>query len=147
MADENDDESGISEAADSLRGDQWTTYIVATGVGVVVAGTLVTIIVQQVFLNSRDLTERGPSYADSVDGARSYLQNHVLSQLEMKFSNGESGDVACEQTADVEKHVESAYVTKVRCESPERVIQIAVDVIHGKHSMDWDTRIEKTKSK
>jgi len=140
-----DDE--ISDAADSLRGDQWKTYIAATVCGVVVASLLVFTIVQQAFLDSGSLTERGPSYADSAKGARAFLQNHVLSQLEMKYSGGDNRKHRCEQIEEVSRAEGKGFRTKVRCQSPERTIRIGIDLLHGRHSMDWTTRILETRSK
>lgn len=146
-ADSGGGERKISDAAESLRSDQWTTYLVATGAGIVVAGVLVVTIVQQAFLESGDLTERGPSYADSEYGARDYLQSHVLGQTEMKYSKEDGPNFQCEKTEDVEGRDAGTYETEVRCESSDRVIVLSVDIIHGDQSMDWETSIDETRSK
>lgn len=137
----------IDEAAESFRSDQWKTYLIATTVGLVVASGLVGMIVYQAFLNRDSLMKRGPDYPDSAKGARAYLQKTVLPQLEMKYSKEGGPSFTCEQTQDVtatEETDPSVYETRVRCESSDQTLEIDVEILHGKHSMDRNTRVEST---
>jgi len=141
---------GIDEAAESFRSDQWKTYIVATTIGLVVASVLVGTIVYQAFLNRDSLLNRGPSYPDSPEGAQAYLRETVVPQLEMKYSRADGPSFACERTevvAATGASNPSVFETTVRCESPDRTLEIDVEILHGKHSMDRNTRIQKSKEK
>ena len=146
-ADNSDDGGGveeIDEVAGSLRNEQWVTYLLLTGAGLVVALVLVGSMVNRLWVKSDAFSLTGPALPDSEDGAGEFLRGYVVEQLEMKFATDEYPEVACEQRGEAKAGEPQHYTATVRCERSDTVMTIDVDLIHDGNDFDWMSEIRET---